>query len=86
MTEKPEKKAVECVGSLLVPQEELKDLSESLQHQREEKEQQHASKAEESHTKEESTAGLVRRITKKMMEPMTDEQLQEMEDWTSYEW
>lgn len=74
---------VECVGSLLVNQDEMKEFSETL------KETTTTSPKEGGaphvNSKPDSKGpGLVRRITQKLMEPMSEEELEEIEDWTSY--
>ena len=87
MAEEPVKKddeKVECVGSLLVHQTDLKELTEAT-HEGSQTKDSGSTEAPEKKKEEESIPSLVRRVTEKLKQPLTDEELEVMEEWQAFD-
>ena len=87
MSSTKEDKKVECVGSLLVHQTDMKELTERskgagapLVHSTD-----YTRKGEQVKESNQASPSLVRRITEKLKKPLTDEEMEEMEDWTCFD-
>jgi len=87
MAEEPVKKEdekVECVGSLLVHQTDLKELTEAT-HAGSSETKKDSGSSTEPKKEQESVPSLVRRVTEKLKQPLTDEELEVMEEWQAFD-